>query len=62
MYVLKYNDKYVSDFGYPEPELTDDINKATYWWSKKDVRDNFRDNGYRLGKKYEFVECGLVEL
>ena len=62
MYVLKYNDKYVADFGYPEPELTENINQAAYWWSKKDVRDNFRDYGYKLDKKYKFVECRLVEL
>jgi len=62
MYVLRYEGKYVSDFGYPEPELTTDINKAAVWFTKKEIKDNFRENGFRMGKKYELVECGLVEI
>jgi hypothetical protein len=62
MYVLRYDGKYVKDFGYPKPELTDDIDKAAYWCFKKDVRENFKENGFSFNNKYEFVKCGLREL
>jgi hypothetical protein len=62
MYVLKCNNKYVADFGYPEPELTENINKAAVWFTKRQIRENASENGFRLGKKYDIVECGLHEL
>lgn len=62
MYVLKYEGKYVKDFGYPKPELTSDINKAAVWFTKSEVKANASENGFRLGPKYVCVEVGLVEL
>lgn len=61
MYVLRYNGKYVKDFGYPEPELTDDIRNAAFWMNKTQIRENFKENGFIFGKKYEFVPCEIKE-
>lgn len=62
IYVLKYGAKYVLDFGYPKPVLTNDINKAAFWCTKKEIVENARENGYRLGKKYVAQKCGLQEM
>lgn len=62
MYVLKYNEKYVLDFGCPEPILTNDINKAAIWFTKREITKNARENGFKLGKNYTIVACGLHEL
>lgn len=62
IYVLKYEGKYVLDFGYPKPVLTEDINKAAVWFTKKQIAENASENGFRLGKNYTIVACGLCEL
>jgi len=61
IYVLKYEGKYVLDFGYPKPVLTEDINKAAVWFTKKQITENASENGFRLGKKYVVQKCELQE-
>lgn len=61
-YVLKFNGKYVSDFGYPNPSTTKDINKAAVWFTRREIFKNARENGFILGDNIVIQECGLKEV
>lgn len=45
-----------------KPVLTEDINKAAVWFTKKQISENASENGFRLGKKYVVQKCGLQEV
>jgi hypothetical protein len=50
------NGKYLKDFDI----WTDDINQAAFWFKKKDVLPNFRENGVPFRKKYVIQKCDCV--
>lgn len=55
-YVVKMNGKYLKDFDV----WTDDINQAAFWFKKKEVLPNFRENGVPFRKNYVVQKCDLM--
>ncbi len=54
-FVVRKNDRYIMDLD----KYTEDINKADYWSTKWDLKQCFRDNGFKFEKDFEIVEVGL---